>query len=135
MRTAAARRTGVAAIASVCLLLSFYLLVCAVLLLVKPGVLSLGSAAWLLGGMELRGPVLFLLLGALFLVVAFGLWTRRNWAGLVTRGICIGVIALSAPAISSAVVEYHTLPLLREGSKIILSAAAIWYLSQEHVLE
>lgn len=135
MRAAAARPVGVVAIALACFLMAAYLFGSGILFLARPNTISLGSAAWLLGGLELRGPLFFLLIALLFLVTGYGLWMQHRWAGFVARGICIGMIALATPTISSAVVEYRTVQLAREGTKIILCAASIWYLSQEHILD
>lgn len=56
--------SGVTAIAVVFLLASAYLLVVGLTTLVSPGTISMAAGAPLLGGLELAGPFMFLLIAA-----------------------------------------------------------------------
>ena len=59
------RPAGVTAVAAVFLLAGTYLLVFGLTMLARPGLVSMAAGAELLGGLELAGPYMFLLVGGL----------------------------------------------------------------------
>ena len=73
------RPAGVTAIAVAFLLAAGYLLVIGLTMLARPGLISMAAGAPLLGGLELAGPYMFLLLAVLGIVVGIGLLRLYNW--------------------------------------------------------
>jgi hypothetical protein len=103
-------------------------------LLVATGRVSLSSGAFLFGGgLEQLGPVAFLLYAALLLLLALALWRAFRFARQATVVIAIAGIALSVPAISSAVTDARLLAIVREGSQIIVRVMIVFYLCQEPI--
>jgi uncharacterized membrane protein len=100
------------------------------------GRMPLASGAFLVGGeLETAGPILFLLISAVFLIAAVGLWKLKNWARHLAIGLAlIGLIQVT-PAISSAVADGRILAIAREGAQIIARVIIMWYLLQLPVRE
>lgn len=98
------------------------------------GRMPLASGAFLVGGeLETAGPILFLLIAAVFLIAAAGLWKLKNWARHLAIGLAlIGLIQVT-PAISSAVADGRILAIVREGAQIIVRVMVMWYLLQQPV--
>ncbi len=91
------RPAGVTAVAAVFLLSGAYLLVVGLIMLARPGLVSMAAGAALLGGLELAGPYMFLLAAAVGVTVAIGLWWLRKWARWLAILIAmIGVVMLAA---------------------------------------
>ena len=120
------------AIVAVCGLLGAIAVVFFVLLLARRVPLSTG-ASLLGGGLEQFGPFAFLLYGAVLAALAVALW--RRWRGARRAAIVVAAagVALSIPAISSAVVDGRTFAIAREGLQIMVRVIVIFYLSQESV--
>ena len=97
------RPGGVTAIAGIFFLAAAYLLVIALTLLLAPGTVSLILGSPLLGGLELAGPYMFLLMSAVGAVIAAGLWRLRNWARRTAIAAALLGIVMLMPAVSSAV--------------------------------
>ena len=74
------RPAGVTAVAAAFFLAGAYLLMVGLTMLARPGLVSMAAGAALLGGLELAGPYMFLLTGAVWLAVALGLWRLHRWA-------------------------------------------------------
>ena len=104
-------------------------------MLIAPGAVSMATGAPLLGGLELGGPYMFFLVGAVGLVIGFGLLRMNNWArrAALTTGM-IG-IALLLPTVSSSVIEYRATRLAWGGLGMILRMMVVWYLWQTPVAE
>jgi hypothetical protein len=125
---------GVKAIVVACAVLAVASLVYAGL--IWSGQVALSAGAWLLGGgLEQMGPVAFVLYAALLLVVALGLWRRRNWARRVGVIVAGAGIVMAVPAISSAVMDSRIFGIVREGLQIIARVLIVFYLTQEPVKE
>src|SRR3954464_300195 len=60
------------------------------------GRMPLAAGAFLVGGeLETAGPILFLLITAVFLIAAVGLWKLKNWSRHLAVGFAIiGLIQL-----------------------------------------
>ena len=122
----------------VVLIVSLHVLVAIVALVIAIGTFAgrmpLASGAFLVGGeLETAGPLLFLLVGIVFLIAAAGLWKLKNWARHLAIGLAfIGLIQVT-PAISSAVADGRILAIAREGLQIIVRVMIMWYLLQEPV--
>jgi hypothetical protein len=122
-------------VAVVFLLAAAYLLVVGLIMLVRPGSVSMAAGAPLLGGLELAGPYMFLLMAALGGVIGWALLRLQNWARRVAIVIAaIGVVFL-LPAVSSAVVDLRIKTLAQGGLGIMVRTAIVWYLSQPDTRE
>ena len=120
------------------LLAGLHVLVATVALVIAIGTFAgrmpLASGAFLVGGeLETAGPILFLLIAAVFLIAAAGLWKLKNWARHLAVGLAIIGLIRVTPAISSAVADGRVFAVVREGLQIIMRVIVIWYLLQEPV--
>jgi hypothetical protein len=126
------RLRGIALIAALHVLVAIIAL--AIAIGTFAGRMPLSSGAFLVGGeLETAGPILFLLIAAVFLIAALGLWKLKNWARHLAVGLAlIGLIQVT-PAISSAVADGRILAIAREGTQIIVRVVIMWYLLQRPV--
>jgi hypothetical protein len=129
----AERPAGVTAVAATFLLAAAYLLVVGLTMLARPGVVSMAAGAELLGGLELAGPYMFLLMAALGAIVALGLWQLHRWARWLAILIAIIGVVLLLPSVSSAVFDFRMTKLVSGGLGVIVRTMIVWYLSQEPV--
>lgn len=118
---------GVIAIALLFALAALYLFLVAAILLISPGAISLMSAKSFLYGLQLAGPYMILLGGAVYGVVAWGLFRLRNWARWTAMLIIAFSLAPLVPKISMAEIG---IPLLWYGLQIAVRVAVAWYLVQ-----
>jgi hypothetical protein len=129
------RPIGVTAVAAAFLLAGGYLLVVGLTMLARPGLVSMATGAGLLGGLELAGPYMFLLVGGFSGVIAFGLWRLHRWARwLAILAAMIGVVLL-LPDVSSAMLDFRMGKLAWAGCGTIVRVMIVWYLFQEPVAE
>jgi multidrug transporter EmrE-like cation transporter len=129
------RPAGVTAVAVAFLLAGAYLLIVGLTMLARPGLVSMAAGAELLGGLELAGPYMFLLMAALGAVIALGLWRLHRWARwLAILVAMIGVVML-LPSVSSAMLDFRVGKLAWEGLGTIVRVMIVWYLFQEPVGE
>jgi hypothetical protein len=127
------RPAGVTAIAGSFLVAAAYLLVIGLTMLACPGLISMAAGAPLLGGLELAGPYMFLLIALLGIVVGIGLLRLYNWARWAAiLASAIGVLFL-LPDVSSAVLDFHFGKLAWGGLGTIVRVMIVWYLFQEPV--
>ena len=129
------RPTGVTAVAIAFLLAAAYLLVVALTMLVRPGLVSMAAGAELLGGLELAGPYMFLLVAGVGLAVAFGLLRLQRWARWMAILIAIIGMVLLLPSVSSALIDFRFGRLVWGGLGVIVRSMIVWYLFQEPVKE
>jgi multidrug transporter EmrE-like cation transporter len=116
-------------------LAALYLLALGLTMLASPGLVSMGAGAELLGGLELAGPYMFLLIGTLSAGIALGLWRLHRWARwLAILAAMIGVVVL-LPGVSSAMLDFRIGKLAWEGLGTIVRVMIAWYLFQEPVRE
>lgn len=117
------------------LLAGGYLLVVGLTMLARPGLVSMATGAGLLGGLELAGPYMFLLVGGLSAAIALGLWHLQRWARwLAILAVMIGVVLL-LPDVSSAMLDFRMGKLAWAGFGTIVRVMIVWYLFQEPVGE
>lgn len=129
------RPAGVTAVAAAFLLAAAYLLAVGLTMLARPGLVSMAAGAELLGGLELAGPYMFLLIGALGGVIALGLWRLHGWARwLAILAAMIGV-AMLLPSVSSAVLDFRIAKLASGGLGVIVRTLIVWYLLQQPARE
>jgi hypothetical protein len=127
------RPAGVAAVAAAFLLAAVYLLAVGLTMLASPGLVSMAAGAELLGGLELAGPYMFLLMAALGAVIALGLWRLHRWARwLAILVAMIGVVML-LPTVSSAMLDFRIGTLASGGLGVIVRTMIVWCLFQEPV--
>lgn len=129
------RPSGIPAIASILLLASAYLLIIALVLLLAPGAFPLVLGAPLLFGLELAGPYMFLLVGALGALLGWGLLRLNNWARWAAILAALAGVVMLVPTVSGAVVYFDFEKLAWGGLGIMIRVAMTWYLFQEPVKE
>lgn len=127
------RPAGVTAVAAAYFLSGAYLLVVGLIMLVRPGVISMAAGAPLLGGLELAGPYMFLLAGGVCVTVALGLWWLHRWARWLAILIAIISVIMLLPSVSSAMLDFRIARLAWGGLGTILRVLIVWYLFQEPV--
>jgi len=127
------RPAGVTAVAAAYFLSGAYLLVVGLIMLVRPGVISMAAGAPLLGGLELAGPYMFLLAGGVCVTVALGLWWLHRWARWLAILIAIISVIMLLPSVSSALLDFRIARLAWGGLGTILRVLIVWYLLQEPV--
>jgi hypothetical protein len=126
---------GVKLIAATFLLAAAYLLVVGIIMLLRPGTISLLAGSSLLGGLELAGPYMFLLVGAVGAAVGLGLLRLNSWARRIAIIIAgLGVILL-IPSVSSSVVGFQMGRLAWGALGVILRVMIVFYLYQEPVAQ
>jgi hypothetical protein len=129
------RPLGVTVIAGIFLLAAAYLLAIAFILLFRPGTVSLMLGSPLLGGLELAGPYMFLLMSALGAVIAAGLWRMHNWARRVAILAAMLGIVLLVPTVSAAATGEWPAALFTSGLGIMVRVMMVWYFYQAPVAE
>jgi len=125
----------VTAIAGLCLAVSAYLIILGMLMLIRPGTVSMAAGSELLGGLEIWGPYMFLLAGVVCLIIALGLIRMSNLARRAAALIAVAGIVLLVPRVSSAVVSFHFKTLVTSGLGVIVRVIIAFYLYQEPTRE
>ena len=131
----AERPAGVTAVAAAFLLAAAYLLVVGLTMLTRPGLISMAAGAELLGGLELAGPYMFLLMAALGAVIALGLWRLYRWARWLAILIAIVGVVLLLPSVSAAIFDFRMTKLVSSGLAVMVRTMIVWYLFQKPVGE
>lgn len=127
------RPAGVTAVAIAFLLAGAYLLAVGLTMLARPGLISMAAGADLLGGLELAGPYMFLLIAALGAAVACGLALLHNWARWMAILVAMIGVVLLLPNVSGALVDFRFGNLLRGAVGTITRVMMVWYLFQPAV--
>ena len=91
---------------------------------------SFRAGALLLAGFETAGPFAFVLGALLYGVLAFGLWTLRNWARHAAIGFAALQVVLALPRISEDTISFSFLHLAVTGFPILAAAALVFYLAK-----
>jgi len=129
------RPIGVSLIAILSLLTAAYLIVIAVVMLLSPGAVSMSSGADLLGGLEVAGPYMFLLIAVVATAIGVGVLRLYNWARrLAILAALLGMVLL-LPSVSSAVLDFRIAQLIWGGLGVMVRAMIVWYLYQHPVKE
>ncbi|MGC2184083.1 MAG: hypothetical protein WA637_12440 [Terriglobales bacterium] len=129
------RPAGVTAVAAAFFLAGAYLLAVGLTMLARPGLVSMAAGAELLGGLELAGPYMFLLVGALGAAVALGLWRWHRWARWLAILIALIGLVLLLPSVSSALIDFRLGRLAWSGLGVMVRTMIVWYLFQGPVAE
>jgi len=125
----------VRAVAALFALCGIYLAITGVLMLFRPGAISMSAGAPLLFGLELAGPYMFLLMAVLGGGVAWGLLELNNIIGHVALLIAIAGIVMLVPPVSAATVMVQPKALAFGGLGIIVRVMVAWYLSRAEVAD
>src|SRR5437868_3124720 len=129
------RPIGVSLIATLFLVTATYLIVVGAVMLLSPGSVSMSSGADLLGGLEVAGPYMFLLIAAVAMAIGAGLLRLQNWARrLAILAALLGMVLL-LPSVSSAVLDFRIAQLIWGGLGVMVRAMIVWYLYQHPVKE
>jgi hypothetical protein len=127
--------SGVRAVAGLFSLCGIYLAILAILMLARPGLISMAAGAPLLFGLELAGPFMFLLIAVAAGGIAWGLMRLNNiMRHAAILAACAGIVML-VPSVSGAVVAVQLKGLAFGGLGIIIRVMVAWYLSQAHIAE
>ena len=125
--------TGVGAIAALFLFGGGFLSIAGLLILLRPGLISMTVAAPLLFGLETAGPYMFLLTGILTCGIGWGLVRRLNIVRLVAILLAIAGIVMLVPPVSAAAAMIEPRALARAGTGIVVRVLVVWYLSRADV--
>lgn len=123
------RPSGVTTIAVLFLLAAAYLGGLGLLMLASPGSVSMALGAPLLGGLELAGPYMFLLMGALGAAIGLGLLRLNSWARRAAVIAAMAGVVMLVPSVSAAAVDFRG-SLVWGGLGIMVRVAVVWYLWQ-----
>jgi hypothetical protein len=127
--------SGVRAIAALFFLCAIYLAIVGLLMLARPGLISMAAGAPLLFGLELAGPYMFLLIAVAAGGIAWGLMRLNNvMRHAAILAACAGIVML-VPPVSEAVVAVRLKGLIVGGFGIIVRVMVAWYLSQGHIAD
>jgi hypothetical protein len=127
--------SGVRAIAAVFSLCALYLAIVGLLMLARPGLISMAAGAPLLFGLELAGPYMFLLIAVAAGGIAWGLMRLNNiMRHAAILAACAGIVML-VPSVSGAVVAVQLKGLAFGGLGIIIRVVVAWYLSRANIAD
>lgn len=126
---------GVRAIAALFAVCGAFLVGAGLLILLRPGTISMTLGAPLLFGLEIAGPYMFLIAGAVSGLIAWGLARRINLARHAAVLAAIAGVVMLVPAVSAAVVMVNAKSLFVHGFAVVLRVMVVWYLSQGHIAE
>ena len=129
------RSAGITAVAVAFLLAAGYLLVVGLTMLTSPGLVSMAAGAELLGGLELAGPYMFLLVAGVGAAVGLGLLRLHRWARWMAILIALVGVVFLLPSVSSALIDFRFGRLVWGGLGVIVRTMIVWYLFQEPVKE
>jgi hypothetical protein len=118
-------------------IVSFLLAVCLVLngLLIVGGLLPLASGSYIVGEYSMMGPVLFLSVSLVLTVLGVGLLRGWNWTRRLAVAAAALLLATAIMPVSAAVIYFHPIAIVIQGSKIIAAVVAIRYLLLSEVVD
>jgi len=94
--------------------------------------MTMGSP--ILNGLELAGPYMFLLIGAVGAAIGFGLLRLNNWARRAAILASLVGMVMLIPSVSAAAVDFRP-ALFWSGLGVVVRMVVIWYLYQAPVAE
>jgi hypothetical protein len=128
--TATPLASGVGAIALLFALCGIYLGIAGLLMLIRPGMISMAAGAPLLFGLAVSGPYMFLLTALVAAGIAWGLVRRINLARRAAMLVAIAGIAMLVLPVSAAAATVQPAGLIFGGLGIIVRVIVAWYLSR-----
>jgi hypothetical protein len=126
--------SGIIVIAILFFLAAAYLGLLGVVMRASPGAVSMALGSPLLGGLELAGPYMFLLMAAVGALIGWGLLRLNNWARRVAIVVGFVGVVMLIPSVSAAAVDFRA-SLIWGGLGIIVRVIIVWYLYQEPITE
>jgi hypothetical protein len=91
----------------------------------------LSAGAFLVGGgMELAGPLVYVIFAALCAIASIGLSKMARWSRWLAIAIAAWGMWQGVMPISSAVIDFRLGALVREGVAFIVRGVIVWYLLQ-----
>jgi hypothetical protein len=126
---------GVRAIAALFALSAIYLGLAGLIMLARPGSISMVAGAPLLFGLELAGPYMFVLTALVGGAVAWGLTKLHNLVRHAALLIAIAGVVMLVPPVSAATVMVEPKALAFGGLGIIVRVIVVWYLSRADVAD
>jgi hypothetical protein len=124
------RPAGITTVAVAFLLAAGYLLVVGLTMLASPGLVSMAAGAELLGGLELAGPYMFLLVAGVGVAVGLGLLRLHRWARWMAILIALVGVVFLLPSVSSALIDFRFGRLVWGGLEVMVRTMIVWYLFQ-----
>ena len=125
----------VSLIAILFLLTAAYLIVLGAVMLFSPDTVSMSAGADLLGGLEVAGPYMFLLIAVVATAIGIGLLRLHNWARCLAIVTALLGMVLLLPSVSSAVLDFRIAQLIWGGLGVMVRAMIVWYLYQHPIKE
>jgi hypothetical protein len=111
------------------------LAICGLLMLARPGAISMVVGAPLLFGLELAGPYMLLIVAVAAGGIGWGLIRLNNiMRHAAILAACAGIVML-IPPVSGAVMTVRLKGLVVGGLGIIICVVVAWYLSQAHIAD
>ncbi len=129
------RPIGVSLIAILFLLAAAYLIAVGAVMLLTPGYVSMSAGADLLGGLEVAGPYMFLLIAVVATAIGVGVLRLYNWARRLAIFAALLGMVLLLPSVSSAVLDFRIAKLVWGGLGVMVRAMIVWYLYQHPIKE
>ena len=126
---------GIRTIAGVFFLVGAYLVSVGLLMLISPGRVGMAAGAPLLGGLEVAGPYMFLLMGVMAAGIAWGLLRLNNWARRAAAILALLGVVMLVPSVSGAVIGAQLGALAWGGLGIIVRVVIAWYLYKSGTAE
>jgi hypothetical protein len=109
---------------------SAYLIAVGTTMLLNWDTFSFRAGALLLASFETAGPFAFLIGAAVYALIAYGLWTLRNWARHAAMGIAALQAVLALPKVSENAIALNFPRLVVTGLPMMAAAALIFYLAK-----
>ncbi|MFI5071215.1 MAG: hypothetical protein ACHP8A_10030 [Terriglobales bacterium] len=128
------RPSGVTGAAATFLFAGTYLIVIGGLMFAWQGAVSMTMGSPLLNGLEIAGPYMFLLMGAVGVAIGFGLLKLNNWARRAAIVAALLGMVMLIPSVSAATVDFRP-ALFWSGLGVVVRVVIVWYLYQAPVTE
>src|SRR6266542_2625831 len=123
------RARGVTAIALLSFCVSGYLAAIAVIKLLSPGSVSLSLGAPFLHGLEISGPIMFLMASVIGLVIGYGLLRLINFARRAAIMVALAGMVMLIPKVSANAFDI-SLRFFVAGFGLMVRVVIVWYLWQ-----
>ena len=94
--------------------------------------MTIGSP--LMNGLELAGPYMFLLMGAVGVAIGFELLKLNNWARRAAIIAALLGMVMLIPSVSAAAVDFRP-GLFWSGLGVVVRVVIVWYLYQTPVTQ
>jgi uncharacterized protein involved in cysteine biosynthesis len=127
------RPAGVTVTAIVFFSAAAYLLAAGLVMVIRPGLLSIDVGWPLLTGLELTGPIVFFVVAGVDAVIGLGLLWLENWIRWFAILVAVLGVAMLFPSLSAAVFGLRFGKLAWGGLGVILRVLIVQYLVRPDV--